>query len=106
MLAGVPRVLMGADVPPGPAVKAAFAHRGDVVGYQVVAQAVALIDSAPQLPAVGIDGQTRGVADAGSVDAPVRSVRIKGKDVGALVFRGRGVRIIDVRVRPDRDEQR
>src|ERR1700733_2561830 len=98
MLAGVPRVLMGADVPPGPAVKAAFTHRGDVVGYQVVTQAVALIDGAPQLPVVGVDGQTRGVADAGSVDPPVRSVRIKGEDVGAKLFCGRDVGIIDIGV--------
>src|ERR1700733_2750722 len=98
MLAGVPRVLMGADVPPGPAVKAAFTHRGDVVGYQVVAQAVALIDGAPQLPVVGIDGDAGRVTDAGSVDALVRSVRIKGEDVGAILFRGRGVGIIDIGV--------
>ena len=67
MLACVARVLLTAahaHVPPRPAVKAAFLHVGDVVGYEVVAEPVALVGGAPQLAGGGIDGLAYTVAQA------------------------------------------
>src|SRR5580704_11636771 len=46
-LAGMTRILMRADIVPGPAVKRALAHAGDVIGRHVVAEAVALVGRAP-----------------------------------------------------------
>ena len=36
MLARMPRILMRADVPPGPAIESPFLYVGDVVGDEVV----------------------------------------------------------------------
>ena len=52
VLALVPRILIAADVVPGPAVEAALLDVRDVVGDQVVAQLVALVDRRPQLARV------------------------------------------------------
>src|SRR5579859_4266295 len=41
MLAVVPRILMAADVPPGPAIEASFLDMSNVIGDEIVAQAVA-----------------------------------------------------------------
>ena len=43
-----PRVLMIADIVPGPAVECALPHRGRIVRRQVVAQSIALVHHAPQ----------------------------------------------------------
>ena len=64
VLAFVAGVLMGADVLPGPAVEAAVLDVGDVVGNEVVAEGVALVDGTPELAGVGIDGEADGVANA------------------------------------------
>ena len=53
----------------GPAVEAALAHRGQIVGDEVGAELVALVDHRPQLPAAGLDGQRGRVAQAGGVGA-------------------------------------
>src|SRR5882762_9630308 len=55
MLAGVTRILMAADVVPGPAIKTILLDAGDVVGDEVVAEAVALVGGAPELAGGGVD---------------------------------------------------
>ena len=62
--AGVAGILVAADVPPGPAVEAAGFDGGDVVGDEVVAECVALVDGAPEFAGDGVDGEADGVADA------------------------------------------
>ena len=62
--AGVAGILVAADVPPGPAVEAAGFDVGDVVGDEVVAECVALVDGAPEFAGDGVDGEADGVADA------------------------------------------
>src|SRR5690606_38638088 len=64
-----PGVDVLAPVGPGPAVEAALAHRGQVVGDQVRADLVALVDHRPQLAAAGLDRQRRRVAQAAGVFA-------------------------------------
>src|SRR5580704_8775586 len=83
-LAGMTRVLVRADIIPGPAVIGAVAHAGDVIGRHIVAEAVALVGRAPQRAARGCDRHADAVADAGGEDAAVLAVRIEGQDIGAL----------------------
>ena len=86
MLALVPRVLVGAEVVPGPAIEAPFLDMGDVVGDQVVAQAVALVDRGPELAGLRMDRQADGVADARGVDPLVRAVGVERQDVGPALL--------------------
>ena len=102
VLALVARVLVGAEVIPGPAVEAAFLDVGDVVGHQVVAQRVALVDRGPELAGLGVDRQADGVADARGVDPLVLAVGVEGQDVGPALL---ALVVADVRPRADRNEQ-
>src|ERR1700733_563076 len=89
-LAFVPRVLVGADIVPGPAVERAFAYAGDVVGRRVVADAVALVGRAPQRAAAGRNRHADAVTDAVGIDALVLAVGIERQNVGALGFAAPG----------------
>src|SRR5216684_2938752 len=63
------RILVTADVPPGPAIKSASFDMGDVVGRKIVSQAVTFVDRAPQLTRLRIDRQpTSRIADPIRVD--------------------------------------
>ena len=104
MLAPVARILVAADVVPGPAVEAALLDVRDVVGDQVVAQLVALVDRRPQLARTRMHGDPDGVADPGRVDAATAAVGRELEHVGALLLGGRRVRIVVVRPRADRHE--
>src|ERR1700736_1701469 len=91
------RILMATDVPPWPAVKAAFLDVRDVVGDEVVTQAVAFVDGAPELSGFGLNGQAAsGVADSVGVDAHGGAVGIELEDVGAIFLAGSRVGIVDV----------
>src|SRR5580704_14522737 len=105
VLALVAWILMGADVPPRPAVEAAVLNVGDVVGDEIVSQAVAFVDGAPKLVGLGIDGQAAsGVADSVGIDAHFGAVGIELQNVGAVFFCGCCIRVIDVRGRAYGDE--
>src|ERR1700720_2072901 len=78
MPAVVTRILMTADVPPRPAVETSVLDMGDVVGDEVVSQAVAFVDGAPQFVGFGIDGKAAArVADSVGVDAYFGAVRVE-----------------------------
>src|ERR1700681_2823512 len=79
--AAVPRVLIGADVIPWPAVERALPDPREVVGRDIVADTVALIGGAPHL-ARRIDCETDAIADAGGVDVAVAAVRIERQHIG------------------------
>ena len=104
MLALVPGILMAAHVPPGPAVEAALLHMGDVVGNQVVAQSVAFVDRAPQLAGLRIRRKPHAVANAVGVNLHARAVGIELQNVGAVLFRRRGIRVVDIGGRAHGDE--
>jgi hypothetical protein len=53
----VRRILMAADVPPGPAIETAVLDMGDVVRHKIVSQSVTFVYRALQLPCLGIDCQ-------------------------------------------------
>ena len=67
--ARVPRVLIVADVEPGPAVERALPHPRDVVRHQIVAEAVALVGRAIEIAGRGMNGEADAIADAGGEDA-------------------------------------
>ena len=56
------RVLMSTHVVPGPTVESSLLYVRDVVGHEVVAQAITLIDRPPKLTSLGIDGNSDRVA--------------------------------------------
>src|ERR1700733_15958188 len=106
MFAFMPRILMAAHIPPGPAVESAFLHMRDVVGNQVVAQTIALIYRAPQLAGLGIDrNSASGIANAIGIHAQ-RAVRgIAPENVGTIFLARSCVGIVYVRSRAHRDKQ-
>src|SRR5437879_10775037 len=69
MLARVAGILVGTQVPPGPSIEPSSLNVRDVVRHQVVAQPVAFVYGAPELPVRRVDGQTRRIAYARGVDA-------------------------------------
>ena len=87
-LARVPGILVVAHVEPRPAVVTAFAHAGDIVGDQVVAQAVALVRRGPDLARGRIHRETHRVADAGR-EGPkgLRALGVGHPDVGSICLR-------------------
>ena len=84
-LALVARVLVRAEVVPGPAVETALLDMRDVVGHEVVAQGVALVHRRPELAGLRMGGQPDGVADAVGEDC-ARSCR-RGRTPGSLARR-------------------
>src|ERR1019366_10753195 len=89
-LAGVPRILVRPDIPPGPAIESALAHARDVIGRQIVAEPVALVGRAPQIAGGGIDREADAIADAGRENAPALALRIEHQHVGALALAAPG----------------
>ena len=104
-LALAPRLLVPADVVPGPAVEAAVADRGHVLERHVVAEAVALVDRAPDVAGRGMDGEPGAVAQPGGVVPQPLSLGIEGADGRAVRLRAPG-RAAAVRLLVGRDLRR
>src|SRR5258706_2241637 len=106
MFALAPRVLMPAEIPPGPAVEPAFLYVRDVVGDEVVAQRVALIYRTPQLAGLRTHcNSAPSITNAVGIYAKMAIHRIAHKTVCAILLSGRSVRIVDVRARAHSDKQ-
>jgi hypothetical protein len=105
MLAIVARVVVGADIKPGPAVKAALPDVSDEIGGKIVAEPVALVNRGPKRAGGRIDSDADGVAEAPGKNAQAGAVRIEFEDVGAVVFAGVVVGVVIVRGRANRDVQ-
>src|SRR5260221_12997104 len=100
MLAVVARILMGPDGPPGPTVEPAFLNVSDVVGDEIVAQTVALVDGAPEFTSFGADGQAAaGITDSVSINAHIGAIGVELQNIGAVFFFGCGVGGVDVWLR-------
>ena len=82
----VARVLMIAEIVPGPAIERALRDRRRIVGRQVVAESVALVDGAPERAGSGLDRKARTIANAGRVDALMSAVGIESEHVGAALL--------------------
>src|ERR1700676_96425 len=98
MLAFMTRILRAADIPPGPAIEAALFDMGDVIGNEIIAQAVTLVDRTPQLARLGIDRQAAaGIANPIRIYVHSRSIRVEFQDVGAVLFTWCRVGVVGVR---------
>ena len=93
-----------APVAIGPAVEAAFTHRGEVIRHQILAQFVPLVDHCPQLPGARLDRQCRRVAQAGGIGLVGAGFGVDLPDHGAVDF-GLHAALGDVAVRADTDIQ-
>src|SRR5262249_17351030 len=103
MLPFMARILMAANVVPGPPVEASVLDVGDVLGGKVIADVVALVDGAPDFSRFGIRGDSHAVANAGGEDAASGAVGIELEDVGTLEFSLICIRIVDVGYRANRN---
>ena len=95
MLALMLGVVIAADVEPGPAVETAALDVGDVIGNQVIAVGIALIDRGPQLAGFRIDRQADGVANSGGVDSDELAFGRVLQNVGAMEFRSASSLLFD-----------
>src|ERR1039458_4653115 len=57
------RIFVLADIEPGPAVEAVFLNRRDVIGDEIVAQVVALVNRAPDFTRRRVNAQANRVAN-------------------------------------------
>src|SRR5687768_12851998 len=93
------RVLLWAEVIPGPAIKSALLDARHVIGDKVIAELVALIYARPEGAGRGLNGEPHGVADARGIELLVLSVGRERENAGAAILR---VVVVDVRARADR----
>src|SRR5215831_13440793 len=68
------RILIAADIKPGPAIEGAFAHPGDKIGHEIVAEPVALVDRKPKLAGRGLHRHSDAVAQARRIEPLVLSL--------------------------------
>src|SRR5438105_4669593 len=99
MLAPVPRVLVRADVVPGPAIEATLLNVGDVIRREIVTDCITLVNRSPQFPGLRVYGDADRIADAPGIDAQSRSVGVRLQDVGPVVLDRIVVGVVDVRAR-------
>ena len=86
----------------GPAVEAAVAHRGQIVGRRLVAQRVALVDHRPQGTRRRLPRHADGIAQAGGEDAGLAALEVELVDGGAA-FLCRHAAVADIGQRADAD---
>src|ERR1700756_2632570 len=102
----MPRILMRPEVPPRPSIKPSLLHMRDVVRHQVVAERIALVHRAPQLPCIGIDqDSSTGVANPRGINAERTVRRITYLNVGPISLLRVLVGIIHVGCRAHSDEK-
>ena len=88
MFSFMARVLVGTDVPPGPAIEPTFLHMGNVVRNQIISERVPLVYGAPQLTGFRIKGEaTSSVANSVGIDPHVCTGWTELEDVSAILFR-------------------
>src|SRR5690606_7701738 len=87
LLRADPRIDVLAPVAVGPAVEGTLAHRGQIVGDQLRANLVTLVDHRPEGAGGRLDGQGGRVADAGCDGAPGAGQAIDGPDHRPLLDR-------------------
>ena len=97
------RVHMLSPIAVGPAVEAAFAHRGQIIGHEVGAELVALVHHRPQLAGFGAEGERSGIAKAGGIAFVHPGLRVDLPHHGTIDF-GRQTALGKVAVRADADE--
>src|ERR1700730_17772885 len=95
------RVHIVADVAVRPAIEAAIFHRSEVLRRKIVAEAVAFIDTGPELAGYGFERDSDRVTQAGGVQPRILAI-------GIAYGNGSAARValdIDVRCRTDAHEK-
>jgi hypothetical protein len=77
---------MLAEVAVGPAVECALLHRGHVIGHQVVAKSVALVNGGPEASGLRLPVQAIRVSKATRENGRLPGSGIDGQDRGAMLF--------------------
>src|SRR6266446_2174804 len=85
-LACMPGVLIAADIEPRPSIERIFADPRDVVGHQIVAEAVALVGGAPRRAALRLDCEADAIADSRGEYFLVFAMGIERQHHGAIGF--------------------
>src|SRR3989442_16041848 len=98
MLALVARILVSSNVVPGPTVEASVLNVGNVIGREIIAEFVALINGGPEFAGLWVDGNTYCIADTPRVNARAGSIGVRLQDVRPVKFNGIVVGIVDVRL--------
>src|SRR5690349_6648182 len=98
MLALMARILMPANVVPGPAVEAPLLNVGDIVGRQVIANRVALIYRTPKFSCFGMDRHADAISDSPGVNALAGSIGIELEHIGAMKLDLIVIRVVYIRV--------
>src|SRR5437879_12418514 len=102
MLALVARILVSSNVVPGPTVEASVLNVGNVIGREIIAEFVALINGGPEFAGLWVDGNTYCIADTPRVNTQPGAIGVRLQDVRPVKFNGIVVGIVDVRLRSDR----
>ena len=76
------RILVAADIEPRPAIEGAFAHPGYKIRHEVVSEAVALVDRAPELAGPGLHRHSNAVAQTRRIERLVLSLGREGEHKG------------------------
>src|SRR6266446_5643927 len=87
LLPRVTGIFVGADIEPRPAIEGAFAHPGHIIGGEVVAEAIALVDGAPEFAGPRLYRHPDAVAQSGREEPLVLAFRREGKHDGAPLVR-------------------
>src|SRR2546426_8867440 len=98
MLALVARILVSSNVVPGPTVEASVLNVGNVIGREIVAEFIALINGGPEFAGLWVDGNTNWIAYTPRVNTQPGAIGIRLQDVRPVMFNGIVVGIVDVRL--------
>src|SRR5690349_3889952 len=82
VLTRMPGIFIGTDVEPWPAIEGPVTHSGQIIGRQIVAQAVALVDRTPEIAGAGLHCHGDAVAKTRRKKPLVLAVGREGKDDG------------------------
>src|ERR1700722_313376 len=97
MLALQSRILIASHVPPRPTIESAIFDVRNVIGHQIVAEAVAFVYRTPQLAGLGVEGQAAArVTNSIGINLHSRAVGIELENVCAILFARMRIRIVDV----------
>src|SRR3979490_2960348 len=86
MLPLMARVLVWAQVKPGPTIKAALLDARDVVGNEIVTQPIALVYRSPEFTRLRMYGDAHRIANAGRIEAEAGAVRVVFQNICSSPF--------------------
>ena len=85
--ARMPRIFVSTDEVPRPTIEGAFNDMCCIFKWRVVAELIALVDDAPELPGGRLNSHAYAIAQARRDDLQIPAVRVEGQDIRAQLFR-------------------